>query len=100
MERHILDNQGSVLPLSRLAILHHGLRMQEFKKKTVTVDFLDLCTYGCTFDHACMERKQDVCDYDPHSGALVLQPVLRLPSLQADLCAERTRIGSSGWSFC
>ena len=55
--------------------------MQEFKKETMTVDFLALCTYGCTFDHACMERKKDVCDYDPHLGALVLEPVLRLPSL-------------------
>jgi hypothetical protein len=39
--------------------------------------------------HAWNENK-DVCDYDLHLGVLVLEPLLRLPGLQADLCAERT----------
>ena len=89
-ERHVLGHQCSVLPLSCLAILHHGLRLQEFKKETVTIDSLALCTIGCTFDHACMEQKQDVCDCELHLGALVFQPVLRLPGLKPDLCAKRT----------
>ena len=36
-----------------------------------------------------MEQKQDVCDSDLHVGALVLEPVLHLPGLQANFCAKR-----------
>jgi hypothetical protein len=31
-ERHILGHQCSIFPLSCLVVLHHGLRLQEFKK--------------------------------------------------------------------
>jgi hypothetical protein len=59
-------------------------------KETITFGSLALCITNCTFDHACMERKQDVCDCDLHLGVLVLEPPLCLPGFQADLCAERT----------
>ena len=54
-EGHVLGHQCNVLPLSCLAVLHHGFHQQEFKKEIVTVDSLALCTTSYTFDHACME---------------------------------------------